>query len=464
MAMVSNDVKPMEVAGHFYPADPQACARIVDDCLARARVPDLAVKALIAPHAGYAYSGEIAGSAYAMLAPLKGRIRRVVLLGPAHRYPVRGIAVASASTWATPFGQLRIDWDVLEKLVALPDVFVADQAFTGEHGLEVHLPFIEKVLGPDVSLVPLLVGDASRELVAKVVEMAWGGPETLVLISSDLSHFYDYETASGLDLDACRAIERLRADLVAPHQACGHRPIWGFLDVAKRHDLRATTVDLRNSGDTAGRRDSVVGYAAVGFEYAHSARLPAADRALLLDLARRSMVEGARLGRPPKVAELVEGRLPATLAAVRGTFVTLTRDGDLRGCRGTVAGYRPLIVDVIDNACQSAFGDPRFHQVTAEEIAGLHIEVSILSHHRPIPARSESALIQSLKPDIDGLLIQDGQARALFLPSVWRQLPNPLDFVRHLKMKAGLSATHWSDSFEAYRFTTESFEEAEAGQ
>jgi len=222
-------------------------------------------KAVIAPHAGYIYSGPIAASVYARIAPARGQIARVVLIGPSHRIPFRGLAVSSADAFATPFGEVPLDKEVMESISDLPQVQVLDQAHALEHSLEVQLPFLQEVLGEFV-LVPIAVGDASPEEVAEVLERLWGGPETLIVISSDLSHYHDYKTASEMDNMASKAIEELAPEKLEYEQACGRGPISGLLVAAKKHNLAAHTVDLRNSGDTTGPRDQVVGYGGYVFE------------------------------------------------------------------------------------------------------------------------------------------------------------------------------------------------------
>ena len=254
-------VRPPAVAGLFYPAEPGALARAIRGYLDEAAEPAAVAKALIVPHAGYVYSGPIAASAYRALAKARGRIRRVVLLGPAHRVAFAGIAVPAADAFATPLGTVTVDRDAIAAIRDLPQVTVSDEAHRLEHSLEVHLPFLEQVLG-EFTVVPLVVGEATPEAVAEVLERLWDGPETLILVSSDLSHYHDQATARRLDSATARAIEALNPEEIAPEQACGRLPIAGLLLAARAHGLRATTLDLRNSGDTAGPRDEVVGYGA----------------------------------------------------------------------------------------------------------------------------------------------------------------------------------------------------------
>ena len=453
MSVDVNRVKQPGVAGLFYPADRETCAAQVDACLKAALPASVDAKVLIAPHAGYIYSGVVAGTAYATLRNRRGIIKRVVLLGPNHRVGFTGIALSTAERWATPLGEIPVDMETMARLRDLPGVMVADEPFAQEHSLEVHLPFLQAVLGAFI-LVPVLVGNADPESVARVLRECWGGPETLIVVSSDLSHFHDHETATRMDGEAAQAIELLRSDLLNDQQACGNRPLRGLMLEARRRDLRVTALDVRNSGDTRGNRERVVGYGSFALEYAETARLSDNDRSTLLDAAVASIRYGIQHGKEPAVTVTNVSR---SLLAMRGTFVTLTLDGKLRGCIGTVVPGRPLVNDVVSNAFKAAFADPRFPPLTAAELDRLDVEISILSHQRPISFDSEKALLAALRPDRDGLVIADDGKRALFLPTVWEQLPRPEHFLLYLKRKAGMADDHWSDSFKANRFTTETF-------
>jgi MEMO1 family protein len=252
------------VAGSFYPATTRELRATITAYLKGAHAAGPIPKAIIAPHAGYIYSGPVAASAYAHLAAVRGTIRRVVLLGPAHRDACKGLAASSAEAFATPLGTVPVDRQALARVLALPQVQILNEAHALEHSLEVHLPFLQEVLGA-VTLIPLVVGEATPEEVGEVLDVLWDGPETLIVISSDLSHYYDYDTARRLDQATSRAIEALRPQDIRSEQACGRNPINGLLYAARKHGLHARTVDLRNSGDTAGPRDEVVGYGAYVF-------------------------------------------------------------------------------------------------------------------------------------------------------------------------------------------------------
>lgn len=258
-----SSIRPPAVAGMFYPAEPGQLAHDVIQFLAAARHFDLVPKALIVPHAGYMYSGAIAATAYATLQPIAARIKRVVLLGPTHRVAVRGLALPGADAFDTPLGRVTLDIAGAQAIARLPQVIVSPQAHALEHSLEVQLPFLQSVL-TDFTLLPLAVGMATAEEVAEVLETLWGGDETLIVISSDLSHYLPYTTAQRVDNATAQSILKLQQPI--PHdQACGGTPISGLIVAAQKHHLAPHLLDLRNSGDTAGSHDQVVGYAAFAF-------------------------------------------------------------------------------------------------------------------------------------------------------------------------------------------------------
>jgi AmmeMemoRadiSam system protein B len=258
-------IRPTAVAGMFYPADKQQLHAMIQGFLAEVQAEGAPPKAVIAPHAGYIYSGPVAAGVYARLRGARGRIERVVLLGPSHRVGFRGAAISGADAFATPLGDVPLDVEACRALAALPFVHELDQAHAQEHSLEVHLPFLLEVLG-DFKLVPVVVGDAAPEEVEALLDALWGGDETLIVVSSDLSHYHDYATAQRMDRATSLAIENLAPEAIHYEDACGRLPVCGLLQAAKKRGLKARTVDLRNSGDTAGPKDRVVGYGAYVFE------------------------------------------------------------------------------------------------------------------------------------------------------------------------------------------------------
>jgi AmmeMemoRadiSam system protein B len=249
------------VAGTFYPANPYQLHNIIEQFLTAAEAPAKVPKAIIVPHAGYVYSGPIAATAYARLRQAHQLITRVVLIGPSHHVGFKGLAVSRAFEFITPLGSIPVDQSAIQAILQLPFVEYIEQAHAYEHSLEVQLPFLQEVLN-NFSIVPIVAGDASPDQVCTVLEMLWGGPETLILISSDLSHYHDYATAKQLDKATSQAIEGLHYEDLEAECACGRVGVRGLLKLARDKSLAIKTIDLRNSGDTSGDKQKVVGYGA----------------------------------------------------------------------------------------------------------------------------------------------------------------------------------------------------------
>jgi MEMO1 family protein len=440
----------------FYPAEPDALNALIAVAGKRAR-PDAGVapKVVVAPHAGLVYSGSVAATAFAPWARRVDPPRRVVILGPAHRVAFSGVAVHSASKWRTPLGEARVTPGVQATLAQAQGVVVDPRPFAGEHSLEMHLVMLQAMLPAPFEIIPLLVGDADPHSVADAMRRVWGGPETVVAVSSDLSHFLDERSAKSIDTDTARRIETLDATALDGRRACGFLPIRGALEIAAERDMRASGLHLATSADAGADASRVVGYGAFAFEYAASARLADSDRERLLSACMTALGQATEArGKAPSLS--LEGE-PPSFSPWRATFVTLTENERLRGCIGSLSPHRPLIEDALANAAQAGFADPRFPPLKESELTGLRLDVSILSHPRPIPARSESELADALEPDRDGLILTAGKRRALFLPSVWRKLPDARAFVQQLTAKAGFDSNRWPDGVEARRFRVESF-------
>ncbi len=445
--------RPPAVAGMFYPGDAAALRDELATCLAVAPAPTPGpglLKALIVPHAGYVYSGGTAGKGYALLAPIAERIRRVVLLGPCHRVAVNGLAAPTVQAFATPLGSIPLDRAALDSLRDLPQVVANDAAHAQEHSLEVQLPFLQTVLR-DFKLVPLAVGHTGAREVAQVIARLWGGAETLILISSDLSHFHGYAEARRIDGDTASQILSLD-QLTSFDQACGALPINGLLAVAAARGLKIERVAQCNSGDTAGDKSRVVGYATFAL-YEPAAAADDDPGPALLARARNAIA--AQLGQ----ALQAEPEHPA-LTHPGATFVTLTQNGALRGCIGSLQAHRSLDQDVRANAVAAAFRDPRFTPLTVEELPRTRVEVSLLTAPAPMSFRDEADALRQLRPNVDGVIFAAAGRRSTFLPQVWEQLPDPRQFMAHLKQKAGLSADYWGPEVELQRYEVRKWKEA----
>ncbi len=456
-------IRKPAVSGSFYPAQRDALERQLALFLSEAGnaspTGEPVPKAIIGPHAGYVYSGPVAARAYARLAAARGKISRVVLIGPSHHLAFRGLAVDVSDAWETPSGTVPLDTEAIARLRQLPMVGQLDAAHQREHALEVHVPFLQHVLG-DFRLVPIVAGDAPPDAVAALFDAVWGGPETLIVVSTDLSHYLDYAACRSLDARTAEAIERFDDSVIGSTEACGQVPTRGLLRVARRRGMAIERLDLRNSGDTAGPRDRVVGYGAWALyeAAANETASPedperAAIEALgptLIELVRGGIVVGLDTGQPAQVVP--NPPLSPVLAAPGAAFVTLRRGGRLRGCIGSPVARRPLVVDVVDHAFNAAFRDPRFPKLHALELVGLELSVSVLTPPEAMRFDDEADLLAQLRPGIDGLIIEDSGRRSLYLPSVWHEIPDKRQFLGTLKVKAGLAMEHFSRSFTALRF------------
>lgn len=482
------NVRPPAVAGSFYPSDPAELQGMVDTLLEQATTlvtpviprdvggkPLRELVALQVPHAGYIYSGVIAAAGYQLLRGLKPK--RVVVAGPTHRVGVRGIALSKAAAFATPLGELPVDQaaqSFLEEHADLVKFF--EPSHEEEHSLEVQLPFLQTVLkGVDFKIVPLAVGDCPPDKVSAALQTLRQLPgedpsDTLIVISSDLSHYLPYDEAR--QVDAITLTQALSLEYpLDPRQACGSFAWSGMNRLARKVKLQAELLANANSGDTAGDRNRVVGYSAVaywkynlpssqeGIPDEYGSRFPA--------LARR-VLEGA-FAEPRKepqrsVTDFTTGDpvLETLLDAPGAAFVTLTKSGELRGCIGSLAAHRKLGEDIAQNAMAAALEDPRFPPVRFEELSELRIEVSVLSEPRPFdrnPGETEADYLGRLRPGVDGVILRKGYHRATFLPQVWEDLPQVRDFIDHLLRKAGLRPTDFDAEVQLETYQVQAWSE-----
>jgi AmmeMemoRadiSam system protein B/AmmeMemoRadiSam system protein A len=442
-------VRPPAVAGMFYPGDPRVLAAEVEELLGNVDyfAPRLGFpKAIVVPHAGYIYSGPVAARAYDEITPARGIVKRVVLLGPTHRVAVRGLALPAADFFDTPLGRIPLD---KEEVSNLPHVVTSDPAHAMEHSLEVQLPFLQRALG-SFSLVPLAVGRATPDEVAAVLERLWGGAETLIVVSTDLSHYHAYDEARAMDAATIAKIAAFSTD-ITHEEACGATPLNGLLSLSRRKNLSMKLLAACNSGDTAGGKDRVVGYSSFAL---HEGAAVAGDE------AGRALVGIARAA--------IEGHLNATetklppdpfLREAGATFVTLTKDRRLRGCIGSLEAARPLGEDVAHNALGAAFRDPRFPPMTAAEWPQCKVEVSLLSAPKPMRFADEADLLAQIVPGEDGLILQCDGRRATFLPQVWESIPHKKAFLGELARKAGLPADTRLGRCKVWRYRVAKFHE-----
>jgi len=458
----SGKVREAELEGQWYPGDREELARTVDAYLAGGggAAVEGRVRALILPHAGHVYSGPTTGLG---VSRLPDDVSRVVVLAFSHRYPLRGGSVREVAAYRNALGDIPLDPAAAELRKTIPYLKDVPAAETRENSLEVLLPFLQRRLKRPFSLVPIVLGGDfdPKPLVAALADLM-DDPKTVLVASSDLSHYHPYDDAQRRDRSCVQAILDLDIERLRKQELCGQVPVTVLLMVARSLGWKATLVDYRNSGDTAGDKDGVVGYAAIAFAddgTRAAAAAPAAgvrrlagpeERRRLLELARETVAAKAA-GRPlpplPSGSPLYEQEL--------GCFVTLNKDGDLRGCIGNILPAGPLAKSVQRNAISAAFHDPRFEPVEAGELDRIRVEISLLTQPQPLVCLTPQILLERLRPGVDVLVIRKGLASATFLPQVWEQLPGKEQFLAHLCRKAGLAPDAWRDvvgmTFQTYQ-------------
>lgn len=443
-------------AGEFYPADPHDLAATVRSALDAALPvpPDLGrVKAIVSPHAGYRYSGAVAGTAWAATRHLGAgpAIDRVVLLGPSHRVPVDGIAVSRADTWTTPLGPLPMDGALREYLVRTGLAHVNDDAHRQEHSLEVQLPFLQGAIGP-VTILPMVVGHGDPLVVATMLDEAWDGPGTLVAVSSDLSHYHDQAAAETLDHETAELILAGRVREVLPDRACGAAALRGLLVAAREHGLTTTVLDLRTSADTSGDRTRVVGYGAFVF----TEPIGDPDRLLGVELVRRARRAIRHAFTRQRHVTTNWDSADRRLARPGAAFVSLHDGDELRGCVGSLTATEPLGAAVVRAALAAAFEDTRFPTLTATEYLDCSVTVSVLSESHPLNIGSWDEAWSAIHRG-DGATLHTRTGAATLLPAVWEQFGTVDAFLDALWSKAGAIPRTWTPGHRVEVYSTEEY-------
>ena len=470
-------VREPAVAGMFYEKHPETLQRLVDGLLQQSRTYELGrLKALVCPHAGYNFSGITAAIGYKQAV---GRgFRTAVVLAPTHYAHFSGASIPDVDAYRTPLGLIPLSPKAAElakvrPFVTNPSCRVMrpdwwrhspkkppadgrDTPHTWEHSLEVQLPFCQRALG-DFELIPAVLGEVDPRAAAAALQK-FLDDKTVVVASSDLSHFYPYETACRLDAACVKAICNLDVEAMKTQEACGKRPILTVMYLALMNGWKTRLLDCRNSGDTSGDKARVVGYAAVAF-YAEGPTRPAtaaapaeaagdptdgglsgSQRQYLLRLARETLTRVVTERTLPKPDE---SAVPESLKKPVGCFVTLKRKGKLRGCIGYIFPKEPLYKAVIEMACAAALRDRRFQPVAAAELGEITIELSVLTVPQPLKFALPADLLERLRPGVDGVVFQLGRQQATYLPQVWQELPDKEEFLSKLSRKAGLPAGAW---------------------
>lgn len=467
MPLQAASTRNAKFAGKFYPAEPEALRQQIQKLTEEAATSESKIpagkklKALIMPHAGYAYSGRTA--AYAAKTLSDTDLSKVVLLGPDHRIGFKNAAVSNVSAYQTPLGRLKLHPDankLRERFDCFRPVPASDET---EHSIEVILPFLQVFL-EDFQIVPIILGPGNVGNYASAVDAIYDH-KTLLVVSSDLSHYLSYDEANRRDQKTIKMILNLngKALAAATNRACGTIPIRVLIDLARKHEWEPVLLYHENSADTAGPRQQVVGYAAIAF-YGEASMTESKDMSeekgqQLVKLARQTIAE--RLGVKKADSGDIESHLSDEIfQSRRGTFVTLTKNNQLRGCIGNLMPDKPLKEGIQDNAINAAFNDPRFPALSKEELDEVDIEVSLLTEPKPLTYKDADDLLAKLRPNVDGVILRKGMHSSTFLPQVWEQLPDKELFLSHLCLKAGLAGDEWKKGdLDVLTYQVQYFEE-----
>ena len=465
----ARDILPQEirypaVIGSFYPRDGRELSRqaadFVDTADRRLRVSDGPIpKAIIVPHNALFFSGPVAGAGYAALKRLKPFVKKVVLIGSSHQGKYFGISLSQARYWEMPNRRFEADRELTEKLIKMQGIGFDNEAHEAESSLEMQLPFVNAVFGKDVKIVPILVEDASVEQVSDLIDAVWGGPETVIVVSTDMSSGKDAESVQNVLRETARRVEKKEYSSLKSDRFCAPLPVAGLLAYARENNLDVQTIDLRTSADAYLTTNKVIGFGAFGVYDTNKDAMEDSRERLesilqenqeaLLRVAAQSIVSGFERGRSLRVRG---NRYPEELREKGATFVNIYYNGALRGSAGSDEATRSILEDISENAYAAAFSDFRFIPLEEEEMKNAEISISFLTSPTPVHFSDEEDLMKKIKPQEDGLILKERSNRALFLPQVWNTFSSPKEFLLHLKQKANLPADYWSPTIKIYRF------------
>ncbi len=463
-------VREPVVAGSWYPGKKDDLSKLIDGFLKNAKKEDLGrIKALIAPHAGYAYSGQVAAYSYAQVAGNK--YADVYVLAPTHHVAFRGASILDKTHYRTPLGDVPVSRTAAKLSSESKLIKPVPEADEKEHSLEIELPFLQRTL-KDYEIIPMVVGQLSGEDVEEIASAIQKhlGDDSLIVASTDLSHYYQYDTAVSMDAECIEAVLDLDLKKASACEMCGVYPVMILMTIAKKLGWETKLLKYSNSGDVTGDTAGVVGYAAIAFYvkegkdaneasggHAVSGSLGPEQRKRLLGIARESIEKYLECG------EVIE---PETddlkLREDRGVFVTLEKHGQLRGCIGHLEAVQPLYLDVRDNAINAAFEDPRFPPVEEDELPKIEIEISVLSKPELIKAGKPEEYLEKIKAGTDGIILEYKGRGATYLPQVWEQIPDKRAFMESLCNKAGLPGGAWKEKgAKIKRYFVEAFKDSD---
>ena len=405
-------------------------------------------RAVIVPHAGLIYSGQIA---FEGINQLDRNIKNIFIFAPSHRTIFEGLALTSYDEWKTPIGITEIDKDVNDDLIKNHHAHIYDEAHKDEHSIEVQLPIIQHLF-PNAKIIPVLIGKESPQTLVNIIEQYYKDKDFGFIISSDLSHFLTDENAKKIDKETAQMIETGNMDGFKYEQACGAIGIYALVHFANKLNYSLIRINMRNSSVVTGDKSRVVGYGS-WFLYEGSTNkfLKEYYSDYMVDICKKAIL--SRFSE-----EKIYINHANVFNQIGACFVTLKKQGGLRGCIGSIIAHQPLINDIIIHAQDAAFRDPRFNPVEESEVKDLTIDISLLSSPIPIEFKDEEDLLNKITPYKDGIIIRDKNKQAVYLPSVWEDLPDKKEFLQSLKVKAGMSPYYFSSTFESFRFETEYIE------
>jgi AmmeMemoRadiSam system protein B/AmmeMemoRadiSam system protein A len=422
-------VRPASCAGYWYTKNPQKLSSEINNYLNNAEKENLNVKAVIVPHAGYMYSGEVAAHSFKQL---NENVSKVILLGTAHRYPLRGANVIDYEYYDSPLGKVKVSNDV-KNFLNEKNIVSIIEADEEEHSIEIEIPFLQNQL-KDFSILPVIVGRIDTEEFSGLLEKYYDD-NTVIVASVDLSHFHNYQTATKLDNHSIKSILTLNDEAIEDSEIDSPFAIMSLILLAKKKGWKTKLLCYKNSGDVTGDNSSVVGYSSIVF-YEAKIKFSDSDKKYLEKLSRGAVETYIKTGKAPEVREV-----PKNLRENLACFVTIYNKGDLRGCIGTIQPYDELYKSVIENAISAATRDARFNPIDRSELHELDYEVSILTRPKDVEFSTKEDLFRGIKGK--GVILEKGNFRSTYLPQVWEHFSDEAEFLSSLCRKAGLSGNDW---------------------
>ncbi len=443
-------IKEPSVANAFYFGDAEKLRNQIDEFAAsNTNKYDCKTRALIVPHAGLVYSGALA---YSGISHLNKDVKNIFIFAPAHRVYFEGLALTSYDEWKTPLGNIEINNLINQELKEKFDANYFDEALAEEHSIEVQVPIIQSLFN-NVKIIPVLIGQQDYKVITDIISEYYKNTDFGFIISSDLSHFLSDKEARRIDNTTAQMVETGNIQNFSHEMACGATGICALVEFANKFNYSLVRVGMINSSHLTGDKSRVVGYGSwILYEGDKNRFIKEYYSDYLLKLCKSSILSEFENNK-------IETQYPAVFDELGACFVTLKKHGNLRGCIGSIIAHRSLFNDLIQHSKNAAFNDPRFKPVVKDEVNDLKINISLLSNPKQIAFCDETDLLNKIIPYKDGIIIKDKGFQAVYLPSVWEELPDKEVFLKSLKMKAGMPADYFSPTFEAYRFETEYIEE-----